>query len=743
MSGSERDEARRLDGVLRSGLLESEPEAAYETIVEQACRIADVPIALITVIDRDRQWFKARRGVEVDQTPRALAFCDVAIADPTRPLVVADTRQDLRFRDHPLVTGDPGIRFYAGFPFTDEHGRGLGTLCVIDQRARRLGPDQFAQIHSLATIVQELVRLRLVARDLDEDLRRARLVERGFASADDGPAALELRRSERRLASLVDPSPDPVLLVSSTGHVEATNRAALVLSADRSSLVGRHVRSLGLPRPVVRSVARAARQALTAGEPAELARLWVEPAGGSPGWYRVRIVPVPDEQTGTRSAFVSAIDVTETVEHEARLAALALVDPLTGANNRAALYDRLEQAIGRCERGTSKGIGLAALDLDHFKALNDTFGHDAGDTALVAVVDALRPAVRPQDTVARLGGDEFVVVFDDVSEADAIETLAPRLAERFSGINIPVGDSAVRVAASFGVTWSAGHTTAREALAQADAALLNAKRHGRNRIWFANSGAAGSFPSDLAMRRDLASALDRDQFALHYQPIVDAEGDAVAVEALLRWHHPELGVLQPAEFIGVLVDTGLIGTVGQWMLRRAFADAQQLRRLDLGRLAVHVNLSPGEVAGTQASSVIRGLLHEFDLAPGDIVVEVTEQALMGTVVSSSALAELASTGVRLALDDFGTGSSSLSHLRHRPLHGLKLDRSFVAGIGRDETDMTILSGAIEIARRLGLDVVAEGVETDDQLTWLLDQGCTHVQGWLMGRPVPLEEFIDA
>ncbi|MCC6435376.1 MAG: EAL domain-containing protein [Acidimicrobiales bacterium] len=846
-------EQDRLLSLRKTRLLDSPPEAAYDAIVELAGTVAGTPISFMSLVDRDRQWFKAARGVALRETSREIAFCSHAIERPFAPFIVPDARADARFAGNPLVTDEPRMRFYAGFPITDEAHRGIGTLCVADRIPRRLSIDQLRQLWQLTKILQELIRLRCLGHDLDDARNRARLFERSFERAGIGkqvvapdgrilrvnqafasmiglqPEAIvgrgwwefahpderaeaaevarqrsvgqhepvrrvdaylhrtgskvwatihvvpvldddtgerldsveitditdtieaqmhlaraleERRRSERQLSALITPSPDPVFLLTAEGLVEAANPAALdALSPSGRSIVGLPLGTLAIGAQLCDELQTAVRESLEHGEPSELPRVWFEPATGPGGWYRFRVFPVQGDE-GAVSAYVHAVDVTEAAENEQRLAALALVDPLTGAANRAALYDRLDQALARLERRHANGVAVVMVDLDHFKALNDTSGHHAGDTALVNVAHARHDVVRAQDTVARIGGDEFVVMLDDVTEHEARTLLAPRLADALGSVTVELPGGSLFVGGSLGLAWTDRRVSGTDLLSRADRAMRQAKSHGRGRLWTAQDDVlVGPYSSDLTLRRDLAAALARGQFALRYQPIVDADGRLCAAEALLRWIHPEHGELLPASFIGTLIETGLIATVGHWVLRQVVLDAARLPELDGRALALHVNLSPGEIASTQLRGVVQGLLHDTGLDPARLVVEVTEQALMGTVVSTSAISELTSTGVRLSLDDFGTGSSSLSHLRQRPLHSLKLDRSFVAGIGRDETDMAIVSGAIAIARRLGLDVVAEGVETEAQREWLLAEGCTHLQGWLVVRPRPVEELV--
>jgi diguanylate cyclase (GGDEF)-like protein len=466
-----RAEFDRLASLYRTGLLDSRPEAAYDAIVEAARDIVGVPIALVSLVDKDRQWFKARVGLDVVELPRETAFCSHAIKTPDVPFVIEDAIADARFVDNPLVVGDPRIRFYAGFPITDEEGRGLGTMCVIDREPRQVTTDQMHQLQRLAIVAQELVRLRVRTEDLEEARSRAE------------QAIAELHRSERLLASLVEPAPDPVVRLSATGVIEAMNFAAIrALSPDGTSKVGDHISTLAVTRDMYEKVWALVTEALNTGTPRELDKVWFQPVQGPPLWCRVRILPVTEPGSGARGAYFTATNITSAVENEQRLATLALTDPLTGAANRVALTERLHDALARLDRGESAGVGIAMIDLDHFKELNDRYGHDVGDSALVEVVKSLRSIIRSRDTVARFGGDEFIVMFDDIDEHEMVDQLAVRLAEQFDLLTVPTDTERARVPGSIGIAWSLDAIPGRELISRADRALLEAKRRGRNRV---------------------------------------------------------------------------------------------------------------------------------------------------------------------------------------------------------------------------------------------------------------------
>ncbi len=547
--------------------------------------------------------------------------------------------------------------------------------------------------------------------------------------------------SEQRLDALVGPAPDPVLRIGVNFTLEALNPAgARALGVLEHDLLGGPFMELPLSPHVRDAIRDRVATTLKAGTGSVIERLWFQPVGAEGGWFRVRILPVLSVHGDPIAVYVVLTDVTDAVETEDRLAAQALIDPLTGVSNRAALFGRLEAALSRLSRGESYGIAIAAIDLDHFKALNDTHGHQVGDLALQAVSDTLVKLVRAHDTVARLGGDEFVVLFDDVDEQTVRESLAPRLAAELRSLPVWTNAGTVSISGSIGVSWAGSVLEAQELLLRADRALLEAKEYGRSGLVILTdeNRVDGPFGSHSMLLLDLTAALDRNQFRLAYQPIVDTQRTVVAYEALLRWDHPVHGMLPPAVFMPALFETGIISIVGEWVLATAATDLAE-RWLTLGDRVerFHVNLSPRETTNPRLPALLRELLSQHGM-PGELlIVELTEQAFSRSVVSTSMLSELATMGIPLALDDFGTGASSLAHLRYHNLHALKIDRSFVTNLVGDEGDRAILSGTIKIARDLGLDVIAEGVETEDQHEWLAAHGCTHFQGWLHGRPVPL------
>jgi len=485
--------------------------------------------------------------------------------------------------------------------------------------------------------------------------------------------------------------------------------------------------------------------ALEFGEPVATAGAAVVPIPGPAGPFGVLAV-----ESATADTFgPTEVDVLTSVANilaaavqrhhtESVLAHQALHDPLTGLPNRALLLDRLAQAAARAGRHPS-AMALLFLDLDRFKVVNDGLGHRAGDDLLQAVANRLLAVVRPDDTVARLGGDEFVVLCEHLQDEAQATGLAARIAEVLER-PVTVAGRDVNVSASIGIVLAdAGTVAAEELLRDADTAMYQAKERGRARYVVFDAPARRKVMERLETEVALRRAVDRGQLRLHYQPEISLEdGRIVAVEALLRWEHPDRGLQLPGQFLALAEETGLIVPIGEWVLEEACRNAGALRQADPGleSLLVWVNLSSRQLIQPGLPETIARILSETGVDPTTLGLEITESDLMeDTRLSGETLRTLRRLGVRIAIDDFGTGFSSLSRLRSFPVDILKIDRSFVAGIGTDEGDSAIVRAVVGLAHSLGMSVVAEGVESWDQAAALRAMGCNLGQGFYFSPPV--------
>ena len=430
------------------------------------------------------------------------------------------------------------------------------------------------------------------------------------------------------------------------------------------------------------------------------------------------------------------------VEEEIRMQSVH--DALTRLPNRTLFLDRLAQALSRAER-TRRTVAVLFLDIDRFKIVNDGLGHVAGDRLLMEVARRLSAIVRPGDTVARFGGDEFVVLCDDIGAVHHAVEIADRIGEVL-GRPFAIGGNEVMAGASVGIALAkdGAHEGAEALVRDADAAMYRAKERGRGRYEVFDDVIRDRAVRRLETEQALRHAIGREELRLVYQPGVSlATGNIAAVEALLRWEHPERGLIGPDEFIPVAEETGLIVPLGEWVLQQAAELASRLQwaAADGGALTVAVNLSARQLSAPGLVDRVAGVLREYDLPARALSLEITESVLMDDAEAARRmLVTLKDVGVYLAIDDFGTGYSSLAYLRRFPVDALKVDKSFVDGLGREAEDSAIVRAVVNLAQTLGLDTVAEGVETEVQRQELVALGCTYAQGFLWSPALPAEEL---
>jgi diguanylate cyclase (GGDEF)-like protein/PAS domain S-box-containing protein len=436
-------------------------------------------------------------------------------------------------------------------------------------------------------------------------------------------------------------------------------------------------------------------------------------------------------------------DVTERKRTEERLSYLAQYDPLTGLPNRTLFRDRLRSAIARAKR-EDRLVAVMFLDIDRFKDINDTLGHLTGDGVLQSVATLLKENLRSADTIARLGGDEFTVIIESISHIDQVGTIAEKMLRAFSQPMMAAGQE-IYVTASIGIAVrTADVDDVDELLKHADIAMYHAKQEGRNNYQFYSESIHGKSPEQLSLEGKLRRAVERQEFVLMYQPQVNiASGRVVAAESLLRWQSPDLGLVPPDRFIPLAEETGLIVPIGEWVLQTACAQNKAWQEAGLPPIVISVNLSPRQFRQKNLLDAVVALIRDSRLDARFLELEITESMVMHRPEEVTVmLSRLDDIGVRLAIDDFGTGYSSLSYLKRFPVHKLKIDQSFVRDITTDRDDAAIVSAVVAMARSLELLVVAEGVETREQLAFLEKLNCDEYQGYFFSRPVPADEFAE-
>jgi diguanylate cyclase (GGDEF)-like protein len=452
---------------------------------------------------------------------------------------------------------------------------------------------------------------------------------------------------------------------------------------------------------------------------------------------RKALVEVRDtlEQRVTERTAALEAEVQERKLAEARASFLAHHDKLTGLPNRALFMDRLHQAVARAARN-GRSVAVLFLDLDRFKTINDSLGHATGDELLKVVGSLCAKDLRETDTVARLGGDEFIFCLGDVGSAEEAGGIARRILSDISG-GIDIGGHVLHSNASIGISlYPMDGADAETLIRNADTAMYHAKEDGRGTFHFFRQHMTDRVKRRLALELGLREALERGEFVLHYQPIVQVDsGRVVGAEALLRWHHPERGLMSPSEFISVAEEIGLIVPLGKWVLNEACAQAAKWVDARGHRPFVCVNISARQFHDGNLTAIVESALARSGLPASRLELEITESVLMNQSERGiRKLREFETLGVRLAIDDFGTGYSSLAYLKRFPVSTIKIDRSFLHDVARDEDDRAIVTAVVAMARSLGLAVTAEGVERAEQIAFLRELGCDRAQGYLFGRP---------
>jgi diguanylate cyclase (GGDEF)-like protein/PAS domain S-box-containing protein len=463
-------------------------------------------------------------------------------------------------------------------------------------------------------------------------------------------------------------------------------------------------------------------------------------------WAHLGMSAVRDAQGRTLHVIFQIQDITDRKRAEEQLLHDAFHDALTGLPNRALFMDHVKMAIQRSRRLGGRLFAALFLDLDRFKIINDSLGHMVGDQLLVGLARRLEACLRPGDTVARLGGDEFVILLEELTAADDAIDVARRVQEAVTQ-PYQIGGHEVFTTASIGIALSStGYERAEEILRDADTAMYRAKMLGKKRHVVFDKAMHDRAMQLLQLETDLRRAIDREEFFLEYQPIVSLETGLVAsFEALVRWQHPERGLVSPGEFIPVAEETGLIIPLGQWVLRES---CSQMRRWELSgildpRVTMSVNLSSRQFSQTDLTEQVAGALRESGLAPDRLKLEITESMVVENIETAiGMLNQLRALGVEISIDDFGTGYSSLSYLHRFPINTLKIDRSFVMRMTDNTENAEIVRTIVTLARSLQMDVVAEGVETDEQLGQLRALECDYGQGYLFSKPLKADRALE-
>ncbi len=548
-----------------------------------------------------------------------------------------------------------------------------------------------------------------------------------------------LRASENHLRAIIEAEPECLKLVDAKGCLSEMNPAGLaMLEADNiDQLVGYPI--LSIVKPEHRASYQAFYESVVRGNKGSL-EFEIVGLKGTERWLESHAAPLVAED-GTVSMLAITRDITERKHAEASLSYLAHYDSLTGMPNRMLFADRLQQAMFDADRN-ERLVGVVFLDLDRFKNINDSLGHDAGDQMLQEVSARLTTVVRKGDTAARLSGDEFTFVLTGMTHVDDAARVAQKILDIFTK-PFHIFGRELFMTASLGITlYPFDDKDVQGLLRNADVAMYRAKELGRNNYQFYTAQMTAKAVDALALESDLNRALDNNELSLHYQPIIDLNNGALlGMEALLRWQHPLRGMVPPLDFISIAEETGLIVPIGKWVLHTAARQTRLWHDAGLPKLHVAVNFSVRQFRHSQIAAMISEALDNAGLEARYLDVELTESILMEQAETSvGTLRDLHAAGMSLSIDDFGTGYSSLSYLRRFPINILKIDRSFVNDITTDPDDAAIVVMIIAMARTLGIRTIAEGVESVEQLNFLREQGCHAAQGYYIARPMPVADF---
>lgn len=757
------NESDRIAALNQYKILDDEPEECFDSLTRLAAQICQTPLARLSIIGAEGIRYKSEFGLVQKEVWRETSFCNIVISQ-SKPLVIPDITQDERFAGLSLASS--GIRFYAGAPLVTPAGQAIGALSVLDRQPHELSEDQIqalvtlaeaamAQLelkrkdHELATAIEEREQL-IDARQIDAKLLGR--IETHSANLMQTLAAAKEERiaRERQLAFIAADKERYELAVrcSNDALFDWNLKTNEVYYSPRwKSMFGCEARDMGdSPDEWFSRVHPEDLELLRVEIDANLAE-WTSylqsehrmlHSDGSYRWILARAMVALDAK-GERSRMIGLLsDITDRKEAELYMLEQAFHDPLTKLPNRALFMDRLERSLGRMNHRTDYLFAVLFVDLDRFKVINDSLGHQIGDQLLVAIAQRLESCLRPGDMVARLGGDEFAVILDQLQLESDAAAAAERLQEKLSAPFI-IKEREIFVSASIGIALNkTPHESAEDFLRSADTAMDRAKTRGRGSFEIFDTEMHTRVAAQLQLETDLRRALVRKEFRLCYQPIINLNSrQIVGFEVLLRWPHPEQGLIPPTRFIPIAEETGLIIPISQWVLREA---CQQMRKWQIQRpssqlLTISVNLSGKQFSQPGLIDFIKQVLEETGLEASSLKLEITETALIDNSEAAIVmLSQLKDLGIHISLDDFGTGYSSLSYLHRFPIDTIKVDRSFISRINRPK-DSEIVRTIVALAENLGLDVVAEGVETDEQADQLLEMNCKYGQGYLFSKPV--------
>jgi len=706
------NEPERLKALTAYGLESEQAIASLDPVVRIASRMFNMPVSAVNMIGNDHVFFAASLGVgEVDMR-RDVSFCAHAI-NQFDVMVVPDASLDERFHDNPLVTGAAHVRFYAGVPLFSPEGLALGALCILDDQPHTdFSDDDKQRLQELAKMAAD----RLELRRIEVSSERTRPDFDAYAGG----------------------SSTPVIWFDENFRILEWNKAAAESHGydvgDKAGLCF----DLLLAEPERPGFRKLVSQAADSGSldqikvPGELDGLRKDGTV-----FHLGLALFGWNEAGHMRFEAVLKDQARQQQEEEELRQQANVDALTGLANRGKFYRTVEDALVE-----NRSTAVLMIDLDGFKDVNDTLGHTLGDVILCKVAARLSESVTEHDLVARIGGDEFAVMLANVTDSHRAMQVAETIITKIA-TPINVDGHIVRVAASCGVALAPGQAQEPlELVGNADLALFKAKGSGRGRLFLFVPALRMEAMARRLYGLELHRAVDEGEFLLFYQPQINmASGDIVGAEALIRWRHPERGLLTPAAFLPALEGGPLAATVGSWILNEACAQAAYWRRNGAATFRMGINLCSAQFrVGDLADEVIEAL-DRHGLPPSALELEVTENIVLDNDdIVLDILQRLYDYGVGIAFDDFGTGYASLSLLKTYPLTRIKIDQSFVRGIQTSSRDASVIRAILDMARSFNLETIAEGIESTAEYNYLRRELCDEGQGYLFGKPMSAHQF---
>ncbi|WP_422371010.1 sensor domain-containing phosphodiesterase [Hoeflea sp.] len=728
-----RNEIERLAALRTLKILDTDPTSDFDAAVEMAAAIFDAPIALVSFLDQTRQWFKAKKGLEVSQTCREIAFCNHTIFE-NRLFQVEDAPRDERFRRNPLVTGEPNIRFYIGVPLSLDGQTNIASLCVIDTVPRRATANQIAQLLRLREVVISLIRTHRIAidaRTAEKDARqRGKLLSQVERMSKIGAWSLDMDN----LTTQWSPRTFEIHELEADQPPSLDGAIAFYPEHERERLT------------------EAVRNCMEQGLAYQIETDFVTARGNR---RRVRSSGELEQGEDGRKSLIGIVeDITAQHEHEQQMWRAAHIDTLTGIANRRSFHEEFRRRQAAPPPAPEQ-MALLMIDLDDFKDINDGHGHLAGDQVLSTVAARIANAIPPDAFCARLGGDEFAVLLSSVADVASAEDLAGQLIEEI-GRPIVHGARTISTSASIGVARqgqanadqaSAGEDSAgKDSLfAQSDLALYHVKQNGRGGVKTYEPAITDALEERRRAIALVRSAIAEGRLEPHYQPIVDLKTRKMrGVEALARIRNADDTVSGPARFWQALHEPQCAHEIDRVMLELALRDFARWKHegCDIG--FVSVNASSACIhSDTYLERVMEGLARH-GLSPSDLKIEVVEGVFLDEDSNDvrDVLERLSAEGIGIALDDFGTGFASLSHLRDYPIDCIKIDKSFVIGLGENENNTAIVNALVSLGKSMNLSVVAEGIENEGQLDFIAALGSQFGQGYLFSRPMNATQLAE-